>query len=153
MTVLVVTVLHYEVYTDNTVVCLFFFFKQKTAYEMRISDWSSDVCSSDLGAGGLDDRRHSGNAGDAGFLRRTRHRRRHRDDPRGSGQRGIRADAREQCEVTVRDGERHAGRRGVSRASRGRGSVPQDGHPGSVERGPPLDRERGGEGTGGSVRV
>src|SRR3546814_5478727 len=27
----------------------FFFFKQKTAYEMRISDWSSDVCSSDLG--------------------------------------------------------------------------------------------------------
>src|SRR3546814_14270558 len=28
----------------------FFFFKQKTAYEMRISDWSSDVCSSDLGA-------------------------------------------------------------------------------------------------------
>src|SRR3546814_3344854 len=30
------------------VVCIFFFFKQKTAYEMRISDWSSDVCSSDL---------------------------------------------------------------------------------------------------------
>src|SRR3546814_4996666 len=29
--------------------CSFFFFKQKTAYEMRISDWSSDVCSSDLG--------------------------------------------------------------------------------------------------------
>src|SRR3546814_7336791 len=31
--------------------CLYFvfFFKQKTAYEMRISDWSSDVCSSDLG--------------------------------------------------------------------------------------------------------
>src|SRR3546814_20162351 len=27
---------------------LFFFFKQKTAYEVRISDWSSDVCSSDL---------------------------------------------------------------------------------------------------------
>src|SRR3546814_16006101 len=34
------------------VVCLlFFFFKQKTAYEMRISDWSSDVCSSDLTCG------------------------------------------------------------------------------------------------------
>src|SRR3546814_5498902 len=31
------------------VFCCFFFFKQKTAYEMRISDWSSDVCSSDLG--------------------------------------------------------------------------------------------------------
>src|SRR3546814_14597487 len=28
--------------------CSFFFFKQKTAYELRISDWSSDVCSSDL---------------------------------------------------------------------------------------------------------
>src|SRR3546814_3964621 len=31
------------------VILCFFFFKQKTAYEMRISDWSSDVCSSDLG--------------------------------------------------------------------------------------------------------
>src|SRR3546814_9747834 len=30
------------------VASFFFFFKQKTAYEMRISDWSSDVCSSDL---------------------------------------------------------------------------------------------------------
>src|SRR3546814_3311997 len=30
------------------VFCFFFFFKQKTAYEMRTSDWSSDVCSSDL---------------------------------------------------------------------------------------------------------
>src|SRR3546814_11215554 len=30
---------------------LLFFFKQKTAYEMRISDWSSDVCSSDLSRG------------------------------------------------------------------------------------------------------
>src|SRR3546814_17072621 len=30
------------------VIIRFFFFKQKTAYEMRISDWSSDVCSSDL---------------------------------------------------------------------------------------------------------
>src|SRR3546814_2568532 len=33
----------------DVVGALFFFFKQKTAYEMRISDWSSDVCSSDLG--------------------------------------------------------------------------------------------------------
>src|SRR3546814_9562238 len=31
-----------------SVICGLFFFKQKTAYEMRISDWSSDVCSSDL---------------------------------------------------------------------------------------------------------
>src|SRR3546814_1460895 len=43
-----------EVYMDvlSFSVCtmcrVFFFFKQKTAYEMRISDWSSDVCSSDL---------------------------------------------------------------------------------------------------------
>src|SRR3546814_2839878 len=32
----------------SVVAVIFFFFKQKTAYEMRISDWSSDVCSSDL---------------------------------------------------------------------------------------------------------
>src|SRR3546814_5208571 len=32
---------------------MFFFFKQKTAYEMRISGWSSDVCSSDLGPFGM----------------------------------------------------------------------------------------------------
>src|SRR3546814_9000456 len=32
----------------SLLLCIFFFFKQKTAYEMRISDWSSDVCSSDL---------------------------------------------------------------------------------------------------------
>src|SRR3546814_2445919 len=35
---------------------LFFFFKQKTAYEMRISDWSSDVCSSDLRGGACPDK-------------------------------------------------------------------------------------------------
>src|SRR3546814_1475533 len=38
-------------YTTKVIVVVeffFFFFKQKTAYEMRISDWSSDVCSSDL---------------------------------------------------------------------------------------------------------
>src|SRR3546814_11984115 len=37
---------------------LIFFFKQKTAYEMRISDWSSDVCSSDLIAALLQELRH-----------------------------------------------------------------------------------------------
>src|SRR3546814_7094680 len=36
------------VFLSYLVVSAFFFFKQKTAYEMRISDWSSDVCSSDL---------------------------------------------------------------------------------------------------------
>src|SRR3546814_13490637 len=37
-------------FVDSCLVVCFFFFKQKTAYEMRISDWSSDVCSSDLHA-------------------------------------------------------------------------------------------------------
>src|SRR3546814_361583 len=37
---------------------LFFFFKQKTAYEMRISDWSSDVCSSDLFSNEIRDLQH-----------------------------------------------------------------------------------------------
>src|SRR3546814_17427326 len=38
----------YLMFSLCIVFVLFFFFKQKTAYEMRISDWSSDVCSSDL---------------------------------------------------------------------------------------------------------
>src|SRR3546814_5560044 len=38
----------YCINNDDWMCSLFFFFKQKTAYEMRISDWSSDVCSSDL---------------------------------------------------------------------------------------------------------
>src|SRR3546814_2733553 len=37
-------------YILNSILVIFFLFKQKTAYEVRISDWSSDVCSSDLGA-------------------------------------------------------------------------------------------------------
>src|SRR3546814_6395438 len=69
----------------NIVVCisrfdLFFFFKQKTAYEMRISDWSSDVCSSDLVAGGLD--RPSGGRAAPSLLRGGRHRRRGRRSER-----------------------------------------------------------------------
>src|SRR3546814_3028424 len=39
-----------------------FIFKQKTAYEIRISDWSSDVCSSDLSARRLPSMRHGGGA-------------------------------------------------------------------------------------------
>src|SRR3546814_6511756 len=39
---------------------LFLFFKQKTAYEMRISDWSSDVCSSDLSVGDGEIGEHEG---------------------------------------------------------------------------------------------
>src|SRR3546814_6280208 len=41
--------LNYCVLLICVILFVFFFFKQKTAYEMRISDWSSDVCSSDLG--------------------------------------------------------------------------------------------------------
>src|SRR3546814_18161280 len=49
------------------IVVVFFFFKQKTAYEMRISDWSSDVCSSDLVflVSYFLDRRRSGRLADA----------------------------------------------------------------------------------------
>src|SRR3546814_4860749 len=47
---------------------LFFFFKQKTAYEMRISDWSSDVCSSDLEGDGEVSPRLAGL--DPGYLHR-----------------------------------------------------------------------------------
>src|SRR3546814_19921685 len=65
-------------------VSVFFFFKQKTAYEMRISDWSSDVCSSDLlsghvgarhPAGALDDTRVDEVADAAGALLRSEARR------------------------------------------------------------------------------
>src|SRR3546814_13287124 len=70
----------------------FFFFKQKTAYEMRISDWSSDVCSSDLrivrfaravvpfgdNRAVLDDHRADGHfapfGGDTGEIERAAHR-------------------------------------------------------------------------------
>src|SRR3546814_10317948 len=38
----------FVVMLSDLLCCVLFFFKQKTAYEMRISDWSSDVCSSDL---------------------------------------------------------------------------------------------------------
>src|SRR3546814_10546191 len=53
---------------------LFLFFKQKTAYEMRISDWSSDVCSSDLVEGPAEegsrlDSVHRGNTDGAGVRR------------------------------------------------------------------------------------
>src|SRR3546814_3780964 len=40
--------LFYYRFRYSSFLLFFFFFKQKTAYEMRISDWSSDVCSSDL---------------------------------------------------------------------------------------------------------
>src|SRR3546814_8288741 len=45
---------------------LFFFFEQETAYEMRISDWSSDVCSSDLVSGALSALTVTPSAGNSG---------------------------------------------------------------------------------------
>src|SRR3546814_4179061 len=77
----------------------FFFFKQKTAYEMRISDWSSDVCSSDLGAsrhlllravsdavgGALYRRRHRARSCVTGAVRRYRRRRGGARQSRGRG--------------------------------------------------------------------
>src|SRR3546814_5098283 len=50
---------------------IFFFFKQKTAYEMRISDWSSDVCSSDLPRQGEGDQCLSPRQPDRGLDRRA----------------------------------------------------------------------------------
>src|SRR3546814_4198712 len=58
--VLCVCEYNYIVVLGVLVVFIFFFFKQKTAYEMRISDWSSDVCSSDLGR---QPRQHGGGLG------------------------------------------------------------------------------------------
>src|SRR3546814_5275260 len=53
-------------------VVFFFFFKQKTAYEMRISDWSSDVCSSDLSPGGTHVSGHSERTGERAPYARLR---------------------------------------------------------------------------------
>src|SRR3546814_3791014 len=59
------------------VVIFCFFFKQKTAYEMRISDWSSDVCSSDLPRRGV----AIGGHGDVGREAHQRDLRRRFDHP------------------------------------------------------------------------
>src|SRR3546814_7172965 len=58
----------------------FFFFKQKTAYEMRISDWSSDVCSSDLGRRARCQHGEEAEQPDAAERRRLQRRRRERPD-------------------------------------------------------------------------
>src|SRR3546814_9314169 len=92
--------------------CDFFFFKQKTAYEMRISDWSSDVCSSDLfadpGGGGAAHRaqRHfrpgAGERGEA--ARRHRH---HGGAGQGGAGGGGRADRKAVLERGGRRSEEH----------------------------------------------
>src|SRR3546814_2817002 len=78
----------------------FFFFKQKTAYEMRISDWSSDVCSSDLVA-----HRRPEPAGPAVHQVGEQH---ERDDQQDPGQVGDRAALVERSE------ERRVGKECVS---------------------------------------
>src|SRR3546814_9715711 len=94
---------------------MFFVFKQKTAYEVRISDWSSDVCSSDLllprGArGGLEMRRGQGpsphakhEAIDGRIVRTTR--------PRGNLRRHILADRSLACAPQSRCPDRSEERR------------------------------------------
>src|SRR3546814_2138559 len=70
----------------------FFFFKQKTAYEMRISDWSSDVCSSDLERSAVDDQPCRNIKDPVGFdqpvLRQCAPARNKIDDPGREAQRG-----------------------------------------------------------------
>src|SRR3546814_10082454 len=58
----------FEAILDVSFEVFFFFFKQKTAYDMRISDWSSDVCSSDL-TGPLPGERSRGPRRAVGFRR------------------------------------------------------------------------------------
>src|SRR3546814_9531871 len=95
-------------------VLVFFFFKQKTAYEMRISDWSSDVCSSDLHgdlAGGGIGARLDG-AGNVEAVPEL-------DRGRRLGAAGGDRQQRQQCKQ--RSEERRVGKEGVS-TCRSRGS-------------------------------
>src|SRR3546814_10797884 len=86
----------------------FFFFKQKTAYEMRISDWSSDVCSSDLPE-------NLGRDADAGRRKAARQRRGQSQD----AARRERREARTDASYRRRETARNAGKapRQIGRAS------------------------------------
>src|SRR3546814_1343074 len=78
--------------------CFFvFFFQQKTAYEMRISDWSSDVCSSDL-----EERQSGGEAGDEGSSRRTMHNAKSFETPFRQAQRSEERRVGKECVSTCR---------------------------------------------------
>src|SRR3546814_14574866 len=91
----------------NVLVYLFCFFKQKTAYEMRISDWSSDVCSSDLSADVLRARPQH---------RRHRHARRGLEGrPLVRGSRQARDQAQAGCDA---EGRPHRARRARCRVTR-----------------------------------
>src|SRR3546814_1701472 len=101
--------------------CLFFFFNQKTAYEMLISDWSSDVCSSDLRFAGGSRRRRSaarvrgaeGEAAGRGPVRR-----RAQTPPARLGAPAGRADL-----ALWRGGARRAQRAGAALPAAGRGGA------------------------------
>src|SRR3546814_2539913 len=88
----------------------FFFFKQKTAYEMRISDWSSDVCSSDLHAGGNEGtqgaRRGDNGGGQLWIVSRSQHFR-HRNAAHGRrrGHAGSRRGGKPGARELRRDGK------------------------------------------------
>src|SRR3546814_5804635 len=89
-------------YVDSYIcVVIFFFFKQKTAYEMRISDWSSDVCSSDL----VDELRTVGNAARVEDLFAPR---------AGRGEGDVLGDRSVEEKVVLRSEERRVGKECVS---------------------------------------
>src|SRR3546814_8471275 len=90
-------------------VILFFFFKQKTAYEMRISDWSSDVCSSDLWDCTLEERKGPYLAVRLGF-RQVRS----LANVHGAAIVGARGDMPFDCIEDVRSEERRVGKECVS---------------------------------------
>src|SRR3546814_5071289 len=96
----------------NLVICdayiwcsVFFFFKQKTAYEMRISDWSSDVCSSDL---------RIGDGEDAGRLSVDRNIDRRRAMPRAAASAAWNGVSRLRSLMPNRSEERRVGKECVS---------------------------------------
>src|SRR3546814_6374902 len=95
MFIVVMILVSYSIFISLTCVSVssFFFFKQKTAYEMRISDWSSDVCSSDL-VFGADNIR----AGSLGFLGLVATRK-HADADGLAGALGQRHDAAHHLEI------------------------------------------------------
>src|SRR3546814_10114407 len=97
-----------------TVYLFLFFFKQKTAYEMRISDWSSDVCSSDLGCGG--GCRCGGAGRERGIDRRRVPRRRQRREPDAEQHEQAREDRRRPAEEIRRAARRHQARRAPAHA-------------------------------------
>src|SRR3546814_5764959 len=91
--------------------CVFFFFEQKTAYEMRISDWISDVCSSDLAqllTDAIPDRQHLDMGEIGGHARRRV----------GPGIERLKAAAREERKAGGERERRHTEPREQSRSSR-----------------------------------